>query len=72
MLSINWWLALLAFAVLPLILIVTRIFRDRCGELPAGAGGDCAHQQLYAGAHQRHGVVQLFNREERAFKDLKR
>ena len=54
MLSMNWWLALLAFAVLPLILIVTRMFRDSCaGELPAGAGGDCAHQQLYAGTHLR-------------------
>src|ERR1700679_914420 len=27
MLSINWWLALLAFSVLPLILVVTRLFR---------------------------------------------
>ncbi len=32
MLAINWWLALLAFAVLPLILIVTRIFRDHVRE----------------------------------------
>ena len=32
MLSINWWLALLAFAVLPLILIVTRMFRDHVRE----------------------------------------
>ncbi len=32
MLSINWWLALLAFAVLPLILIVTRIFRNSVRE----------------------------------------
>src|ERR1019366_10076658 len=32
MLTINWWLALLAFAVLPLILIVTRIFRDSVRE----------------------------------------
>ena len=52
MLSINWWLALLAFAVLPLILIVTRMFRDSCaGKLPAGANCDCAHQQLYAGTY---------------------
>ncbi len=32
MLSINWWLALLAFAVLPLILIVTRLFRNSVRE----------------------------------------
>ena len=32
MLSINWWLALLAFAVLPLILVVTRLFRDHVRE----------------------------------------
>ncbi len=32
MLNINWWLALLAFAVLPLILIVTRLFRNSVRE----------------------------------------
>jgi ATP-binding cassette subfamily B protein len=32
MLAINWWLALLAFAILPLILIVTRLFRDHVRE----------------------------------------
>ena len=32
MLAISWWLALLAFAVLPLILIVTRLFRDHVRE----------------------------------------
>ena len=32
MLTINWWLALTAFAVLPLILVVTRLFRDHVRE----------------------------------------
>jgi ATP-binding cassette subfamily B multidrug efflux pump len=32
MLAISWWLALLAFAVLPVILIVTRIFRHHVRE----------------------------------------
>ena len=32
MLKIKWWLALLAFAVLPVILIVTRLFRDSVRE----------------------------------------
>ena len=55
MLRMNWWLALLAFcgaaadpdcdAAVP---------RPRARELPAGARGHCAHQQLYAGTHQRH------------------
>ena len=27
MLRMNWWLALIAFAVLPVIVLVTRIFR---------------------------------------------
>src|SRR6185437_3744223 len=32
MLRTNWWLALLAFSVLPIILVVTRIFRDSVRE----------------------------------------
>jgi ATP-binding cassette subfamily B multidrug efflux pump len=55
MLSINWWLALLAFAVLPLILIVTRLFRDqRARELPPRPRRHRPHQQLHPGARQRH------------------
>ena len=54
MLSINWWLALLAFAVLPLIADCDAdVPRPCAGELPAGAGCDCADQQLYAGTYLR-------------------
>jgi ATP-binding cassette subfamily B protein len=53
MLTINWRLALLAFLVLPVILIVTRIFNSFTQEHISGMS-----------------VVQLFNREQRAFDDF--
>ena len=74
MLSIKWWLALLAFAVLPLILIVTRLFR--------GTACARAHRRVRVRAAiarinsftQEHisgmAVVQLFNREQRAYNDF--
>ena len=56
MLSINWWLALLAFSVLPIIWFVTRLFRNSCArELSPRARRHRAHQQLHPGTHQRHG-----------------
>ena len=33
---------------------------------PANSNGDRAHQRVPAGTHQRHAVVQLFNRERKA------
>ncbi len=55
MLSINWWLALLAFAVLPVILFVTRaVPQQRARELSPGPRSHRAHQQLHAGTRQRH------------------
>jgi len=71
MLSMNWWLALLAFAVLPLILVCNATVSRPCsGELQASAGRDCAHQQFHAGTYLGMAVVQLFNREERAYQDF--
>ncbi|HZB88033.1 MAG TPA: ABC transporter ATP-binding protein [Terracidiphilus sp.] len=71
MLSINWWLALLAFAVLPVILIVTRMFRNSVRESyrrvrAAIARINSVTQEHVTGMR----VVQLFNREERAYKDF--
>jgi ATP-binding cassette, subfamily B, multidrug efflux pump len=71
MLSINWWLALLAFAVLPIILVVTRLFRNSVRESYRRVRAAIARinsftQEHISGMH----VVQLFNREQRAYTDF--
>jgi ATP-binding cassette subfamily B protein len=71
MLVINWWLALLAFAVLPLIFIVTRIFRDSVRESYRRVRAAIARINSFTQEHiSGMIVVQLFNREERAYKDF--
>ena len=71
MLSINWWLALLAFAVLPLILVVTRLFRDHVRESYRRVRAAIARINSFTQEHiSGMSVVQLFNREERAYKDF--
>jgi ATP-binding cassette subfamily B protein len=71
MLTINWWLALLAFAVLPLILIVTRMFRDHVRESYRRVRGAIARINSFTQEHiSGMSVVQLFNREQRAFDDF--
>jgi ATP-binding cassette subfamily B protein len=71
MLSINWWLALLAFAVLPLILIVTRLFRNSVRESYRRVRAAIARINSFTQEHvSGMSVVQLFNREERAYKDF--
>ncbi len=71
MLSINWWLALLAFAVLPLILIVTRLFRDHVRESYRRVRAAIARINSFTQEHiSGMAVVQLFNREERAYQDF--
>jgi ATP-binding cassette subfamily B multidrug efflux pump len=71
MLAINWWLALLAFAVLPLILIVTRIFRDHVRESYRRVRTAIARINSFTQEHiSGMSVVQLFNREERAYRDF--
>jgi ATP-binding cassette subfamily B protein len=71
MLAINWWLALLAFAVLPLIFIVTRIFRDSVRESYRRVRSAIARINSFTQEHiSGMAVVQLFNREDRAFKDF--
>ena len=71
MLSINWWLALLAFAVLPLILVVTRLFRDHVRESYRRVRAAIARINSFTQEHiSGMSVVQLFNREQRAFKDF--
>ena len=71
MLAISWWLALLAFAVLPLIWIVTRIFRLHVRESYRRVRTAIARINSFTQEHvSGMSVVQLFNREERAYKDF--
>jgi ATP-binding cassette subfamily B protein len=71
MLVINWRLALLAFAVLPLILIVTRLFRDHVRESYRRVRAAIARINSFTQEHiSGMSVVQLFNREERAYNDF--
>jgi ATP-binding cassette subfamily B protein len=71
MLAINWWLALVAFAVLPLILIVTRLFRDSVRESYRRVRAAIARINSFTQEHiSGMSVVQLFNREQRAYDDF--
>ncbi len=71
MLAIKWWLALLAFAVLPIILVVTRIFRDHVRESYRRVRAAIARINSFTQEHiSGMSVVQLFNREKRAYKDF--
>jgi ATP-binding cassette subfamily B protein len=71
MLKINWRLALWAFSVLPLILVVTRLFRDHVRasfrRVRAAIGRINSFTQEHISGMS---VVQLFNREQRAFNDF--
>jgi ATP-binding cassette subfamily B protein len=71
MLKIKWWLALLAFAVLPLILIATRMFRNSVRESYRRVRSAIARINSFTQEHvSGMSVVQLFNREKRAYKDF--
>src|SRR6266567_2858288 len=68
MLCVNWKLALITFAVLPFIFGATKIFRDRVRDsyrrIRTAIARINAHLQEHISGMM---VVQLFNREERAF-----
>src|ERR1700721_1644123 len=71
MLRMNWWLALIAFAVLPLILAVTHVFRKHVRESyrrirSAIARINASTQEHVSGMS----VVQLFNREQRSYEEF--
>ncbi|MGA8531745.1 MAG: ABC transporter ATP-binding protein [Acidobacteriaceae bacterium] len=71
MIRMEWWLALVAFSVLPLILIATRIFRkyvrDSYRRIRVAIARINAFTQEYVTGMS---LVQLFNREDRAFRDF--
>src|SRR5712692_8638325 len=68
MLHMKWKLALITFAVLPLIAIATKIFRDKVRDsyrrIRTAIARINAHMQEHVSGMV---VLQLFNREERAF-----
>jgi len=68
MLCMNWKLALITLAVLPLIAIATKIFRDKVRDSYRRIRTAIARINAYMQEHVSGMVVlQLFNREERAF-----
>jgi ATP-binding cassette subfamily B multidrug efflux pump len=68
MLRMNWKLALITFAALPLIAIATKIFRDKVRDSYRRIRVAIARINAYLQEHVSGMVVlQLFNREERAF-----
>jgi ATP-binding cassette subfamily B multidrug efflux pump len=73
MLRMNWWLALITFAVLPLIFWVTMIFRKSVRESYRRIRVAIARINAYLQEHVTGMVVlQLFNRERRAYKKFDR
>src|ERR1043166_1167601 len=68
MLCVNWKLALITFAVLPLIAYATKIFRDRVRDsyrrIRVAIARINAHLQEHVSGMM---VLQLFNREQKAF-----
>jgi len=71
MIAINWWLALIAFAVLPLILLVTRLFQSHVRESYRRVRAAIARINSFTQEHvSGMSVVQLFNREQKAYQDF--
>jgi len=67
MMWVNWRLALAAFAVLPLILISTWIFRDRVRDANRRIRTAIARINAFLQEHiSGMGIVQLFNRERKS------
>ncbi len=71
MLEMSWPLALLALAVLPAILYVTKIFRKYVRESYRRIRSAIARINSYMQEHvSGMQVIQLFNREQRAYDDF--
>jgi ATP-binding cassette, subfamily B, multidrug efflux pump len=68
MLWMNWKLALITFAVLPFIVVVTKIFRDKVRDSYRRIRTAIARINSYLQEHVSGMVVlQLFNRERKAY-----
>ncbi|HTV82919.1 MAG TPA: ABC transporter ATP-binding protein [Acidobacteriaceae bacterium] len=71
MLRMKWWLALLAFSVLPFILLVTHLFRNSVRDSYRRIRTAIARINAYTQEHVTGmPLVQLFNRQQRAFRDF--
>ncbi|HZD45650.1 MAG TPA: ABC transporter ATP-binding protein, partial [Acidobacteriaceae bacterium] len=71
MLTMSWRLALISFAVLPVILLVTRIFRNSVRDSYRRIRTAIARINAFTQEHVTGmSVVQLFGREQRAFNDF--
>ncbi len=72
MLCMNWKLALITFAVLPFIVVATKIFRDRVRDSYRRIRVAIARINSYLQEHISGMVVlQLFNRERKAYTRFK-
>jgi ATP-binding cassette subfamily B multidrug efflux pump len=71
MLRMNWWLALIAFAVLPVIVLITRMFRTSVRDSYRRIRSAIARINAFTQEHVTGmSVVQLFGREQRAYQDF--
>ena len=71
MLAMNWRLALLTFAVLPLIVLATNLFRISVRASYRRVRTAIARINSFTQEHvSGMSVVQLFNREQRAYEDF--
>jgi ATP-binding cassette subfamily B multidrug efflux pump len=72
MLEMSWWLALITFSVLPVILFITSIFRKHVRDSYRRIRSAIARINAFTQEHVTGmTVVQLFNREDRAYNDFK-
>jgi ATP-binding cassette, subfamily B, multidrug efflux pump len=68
MLCMNWKLALITFAALPLIVVATKIFRDKVRDSYRRIRAAIARINAYLQEHvSGMAVLQLFNREQKAY-----
>lgn len=73
MLRMNWWLALIAFSVLPIIFWATMVFRRVVRDSYRRIRLAVARINSFLQEHVSGMVVlQLFNREKRAFQDFEK
>ncbi len=73
MLRMEWWLALITFAVLPLIFYATMIFRAKVRDSYRRIRTAIARINAYLQEHVTGMVVlQLFNREQRSYKKFEK
>ena len=73
MLRMKWWLALITFAVLPVILLATSIFRKHVRDSYRRIRVAIARINAYLQEHVSGMVVlQLFNRERKAFERFRK